>query len=178
MKEFYINSDECAKAILSEHYGWEYPYETNNPIEWLEKYLERNKEYFQYTKVDDGFIIRHKFKDNNNEWEDDIKYTYNPNNEFNSFVSSASTHDGTLLFIFENLDNCAYDLIYLRNKIWNDNYGKVIGIDDKAEIIFGDMYYANANKPEFGTEEKPWRTNRTIVLIPTKIIVSKKNNSL
>lgn len=173
MKKSYPNSKECTIAILKENYNWNDPIESENPIEYIKKFLENYKKYFRYKISDNGFIINHDFDYNENSWSADIKYIYNPNNDFDSFASSASTHDGTLLFVVENIEKCIHDLIYLSLKEFGKKITSPINQGDEVEIVFGDITIADGIKPEFGTKEKPWRTNRTIVVIPTKAIIKR-----
>ena len=173
MEQSYPNSKECVVAILKEVYGWNDRVKPKNPMEYIKGFLERNQKYFRSKINDDNFIINHDFDNKTTEWKADIKYIYNPDSDFNSFVSSASTHDGTLLFVFENIYNCIHDLIYLIFREFGERCNAPVGKGDRAEVIFGDITIANANKPEFGTPEKPWRTQRTIVVIPTKLVVKR-----
>lgn len=169
MKQSYPNSTECSMAILKEYYGWNYSVEYRNPMNYIENFLKQYNKYFRYKISDDGFVINHDFNDDTGNWSADVEYRYNPNNDFNSFASSASTHDGTLMFVYDNITDCVHDLIYLLTREFGEKINSPIAQGDKTEVIFGDMAFANANKPEFGTKEKPWRTQRTIIVIPTKI---------
>ena len=175
MKKSYPNSAECTAAVLKEVYGWNDPAETLNVLKHIESFLKEHEKYFRYTITDNGFIINHDFQYEGNKWKADIKYTYNPNSDFNCFASSASTHDGTFLFIYENIRNCIKDLLYLRAKEWKPLNIATIREGDNAEVIFGDITMADAIKPEFGTEEKPWRQERTIIVIPTKLNIERAN---
>lgn len=169
MKQIYPNSTECAIAILNEVYEWNDSAEHQNPMNYIKNFLEYYKKGLRYEISNDSFVIKHNFHDDEGDWSADIKYTYQPNNDFNSFVSYMSTHDGTLMFVYENISKSVHDLLYLRIREFGEKVKSPIEQGDSVEIVFGDITIANANKPEFGTKEKPWRTQRTITIIPTKI---------
>lgn len=173
MKKVYPNSTKCSMAILKEFYGWNDSVEYQNPMNYIVNFFKKYDKYFRYKISKDSFVINHGFNDGTSNWSANIEYRYAPNNNFNSFVSSASTHDGTLMFVYDNITNCIHDLIYLLMKEFGEKINSPIAQGDKAEVIFGDIAFANANKPEFGTKEKPWRTQRTIVVIPTKINITR-----
>lgn len=173
MKQSYPNSTECSMAILKEFYEWNDSVEYRNPMNYIATFLKQYDKYFRYKISDDGFMINHDFNDGTSNWSADVEYRYNPNNDFNSFASSASTHDGTLMFVYENITKSIHDLLYLRIREFGEKVKSPIEQGIGVEIVFGDITIANANKPEFGTKEKPWRTQRTIVVIPTKINIAR-----
>ena len=118
-----------------------------------------------------------KFNENNQlslVWKNDdadpkldisVKVTYDPDTDFKYFTTSSSRHDGTMLFIYENIETCLKKILSLQT------YDKSIGLPNDANncnyfYTIGDIVVVNEYGMQFATDEKPWMQQRTTVMIP------------
>lgn len=118
-----------------------------------------------------------KFNENNQlslVWKNDdadpkldisVKVTYDPDADFKYFTTSSSRHDGTMLFIYENIEACLKKILSLQT------YDKSIGLPNDANncnyfYTIGDIVVVNEYGMQFAMDEKPWMQQRTTVMIP------------
>lgn len=96
---------------------------------------------------------------------DNVSVRYDPDAEFEYFVSSSSRHDGTLLFELETMGIVA-------NKICSgaSYFAPTPPLSDRKTYIIGDLVLLNEYGEEFGTQEKPWMRMRTTVCLPVKVV--------
>lgn len=94
-----------------------------------------------------------------------ISVQYDPNAQFEYFISSSSRHDGSLLFELETIKTVA-------EKICSGNsyFAHVQPLSDQKTYIIGDLILLNEYGKEFSTEEKPWMQQRTTVCLPVKVV--------
>lgn len=94
-----------------------------------------------------------------------VQIAYNPNADFSYFTTSSSIHDGTLLFVYENINDCIVKILTLQT------YDKRIGIPEDATnynyfYTIGDIVVVNEFDDRFAPAEKPWMRQRTTVMVP------------
>ena len=130
-------------------------------LDWT-KAKEYNYESLYTKRIPDGEYA----------YDDDIAFNfkYNPNADFQYFTSIQFVHDGTLLFI-------SYGVQELINRIYSAaTYNKLIGEPQKNKIasyIYGNSIILN-EYGAFGTENKPWLSERTTILIPIEYHLEDK----
>lgn len=94
-----------------------------------------------------------------------VKVTYNPNADFSYFTTSSSRHDGTLLFVYENIENCIVKILTLQT------YDEKIGLPEDVTnynyfYTIGDIVVVNEFDDRFAPAEKPWMRQRTTAMVP------------
>lgn len=94
-----------------------------------------------------------------------VKVTYDPDADFKYFTTSSSRHDGTMLFVCKNIDDCLKKILSLQT------YDASFGMPKNANnynyfYTIGDIVVVNEYGRHFATDEKPWMQQRTTVMIP------------
>ena len=94
-----------------------------------------------------------------------VKVTYDPDAEFKYFTTSSSRHDGTMLFVYENIEACLKKILSLQT------YDASVGMPKDANncnyfYTIGDIVVVNEYGRRFATDEKPWMQQKTTVMIP------------
>ena len=109
--------------------------------------------------------LNYKNNDTNMSCDISVKVTYDPDVDFKYFTTSSSRHDGTMLFVHENIKNCLNKILFLQT------YDKNVGMPNDANncnyfYTIGDIVVVNEYGMQFATDEKPWMQQRTTVMIP------------
>ena len=109
--------------------------------------------------------LNYKNNDTNMSCDISVKVTYDPDVDFKYFTTSSSRHDGTMLFVHENIKNCLNKILFLQT------YDKNVGLPNDANncnyfYTIGDIVVVNEYGMQFATDEKPWMQQRTTVMIP------------
>lgn len=96
-----------------------------------------------------------------------VTITYDPDADFQYFTYSCSTHDGTLMFVMQNMAECLNRVLHLKTCYSPTGYPTKL---DGAEIHYtiGNFVVCNEYDEQFATKEKPWMLERTTVLLPIK----------
>ena len=94
-----------------------------------------------------------------------VTITYDPDADFQYFTNVSSTHDGTLMFVIDNMVACLNKVLHL------ETYYSPAGCPknfDGAEIYYtvGNFVVCNEYGEQFATKEKPWIEERTTVMLP------------
>lgn len=94
-----------------------------------------------------------------------VKVTYNPNADFSYFTTSSSIHDGTLLFVYGNIENCLEKILTLQT------YDERIGLPEDVTnynyfYTIGDIVVVDEFDDRFAPAEKRWMRQRTTVMVP------------
>lgn len=103
--------------------------------------------------------------DANPQFDIRVKVTYDPDTNFKYFTTSSSIHDGTMLFVYENIEDC------LKKILSSQTYDTSVGMPKDANncnyfYTIGDIVVVNEYGRRFATDEKPWMQQRTTVMIP------------
>lgn len=121
----------------------------------------------QFIKFDENnqLSLNYKNDDTNMSCDISVKVTYDPDADFKYFTTSYSRHDGTMLFVYENIENCLKKILSLQT------YDKSVGLPNDVNnydyfYTIGDIVVANEYGEQFATNEKPWMRQRTTVMIP------------
>lgn len=94
-----------------------------------------------------------------------VKVAYDPDADFKYFTTSSSRYDGTMLFVYENIEACLKKILSLQT------YDVSVGMPKNANncnyfYTIGDIVVVNEYGERFATDEKPWMQQRTTVMIP------------
>lgn len=119
------------------------------PLSIVSEYFKDNKE-FKYGNDNLSVII-----------------VYDPDADFQYFTNVSSTHDGTLIFVYDDMSACLNRVLQL------ETYYLPVGAPKNingAEIYYtiGNFVVCNEYGEQFATEEKPWMLERTTVMLPIK----------
>lgn len=121
----------------------------------------------KFLKLDEHNQVSIVLKDTsaNPKGDINVKVTYNPNADFSYFTTSSSIHDGTLLFVYKNIEDCLVKILTLQT------YDKKIGlpkdvINSNYFYTIGDIVVVNEFDDRFAPAEKPWMRQRTTVMVP------------
>lgn len=96
-----------------------------------------------------------------------------PDADFEYFSSFSSIHDGTLLFVRECADNCAYKIVA------GETYDNRIGCPkdgDTVHFTVGNLVVLNEYDmygTKFAPKDRLWLHQRTTVLIPIKMRIEE-----
>lgn len=107
-----------------------------------------------------------------------VVINHDPSASFDFVHMESCICDGTMLFMFELLEKSFHCL--LKSEIYNketvpDDYLKNFWDYDIFYTI-GDFVCESDNSKEYGTKEKPWMTQRFVVLLPVKVEVKKRED--
>lgn len=97
-----------------------------------------------------------------------ISLVFDPDADFDYFTSSCSVHDGTLMFMFDNMEKCAKRVIIAET--YYTKKGKPQA-GDTIQYTIGNFVVLNefdANGDLFYLKEKPYLMERTTVLLPLR----------
>lgn len=94
-----------------------------------------------------------------------VEITYDPDADFQYFTTSASTHDGTLMFVLENMVKCLEKVMYAQTYFIPAGLPKDLS-NATLRYTIGNFVVCNEYGKQFATKEKPWMTERTTVLLP------------
>lgn len=99
-----------------------------------------------------------------------VSVQYDPDSQFEYFVSSSSRHDGSLLFELETIKTVV-------NKICSglSYFALTPPLSDQKTYIIGDLILLNEYGEQFATQEKPWMQMRTTVCLPVKVVYHSVN---
>ena len=102
-----------------------------------------------------------------------VTVTYDPNAELGYFTTESSRHDGTMLFVAENIAAC------LKKILLCQTYDKTVGMPENPmkchyHYTIGDIVVVNEFGRRFATDEKPWMQQRTTVMIPIAFSYKEK----
>lgn len=106
-----------------------------------------------------------QFKDNQYQFSWDngsFTLTYDPEAEFEYSISNSSRHDGSLIFVQENVVASLNNI--LSGKAFKDISENKLNCD--YYLTMGDIVIINESDKRFATKEKPWMVERTTVAIP------------
>lgn len=93
-----------------------------------------------------------------------VELDFNPNADFEYCTSASSCHDGSLLFLAQNLEECSMNVIQMRT--YNKNVGEPQNGDHIKYTIGNFVVVVERDTERFRTDEKPWLTERTTVMLP------------
>ena len=148
------------------------------------KYSDRNwddAKEFDSSPIFDQFLHGSRKWDIEGEYEEgtDIHIFFDlyidPDADFGYFTSSSSIHDGTLLFVRECADRCAYRIIF------GQTYDERIDPPkdrDTVHYTVGNLVVLNEydmDGTKFAPEDKKWMHQRTTALLPIKMWVEREN---
>ena len=96
-----------------------------------------------------------------------LEITYDPDADFQYYTNSVSTHDGTLMFVLENMERCLAKVLngktyYIPAGVPKNFNGAVI------QYTIGNFVVCNEYGEQFAPKDKPWMTEMTTVLLPIK----------
>ena len=97
-----------------------------------------------------------------------ISLIFDPDADFDYFTSSRSIHDGTMVFVFENMENCAKRVILAET--YYTKKGKPQP-GDTIQYTIGNFVVLNEfdeNRDLFAPKDKPYLQERTTVLLPLR----------
>lgn len=97
-----------------------------------------------------------------------VELEFNDDGCYDYFTSSCCTHDGTLLFIHEMMDECVRRALCMGT--YNRNAGHPESGDNIKYTIGNFVVLNEYDETAFATSEKPWLQSRTTVLLPLKMI--------
>lgn len=101
-----------------------------------------------------------------------IKVVFDPDADFHYFDMSASVHDGTLYFVYQNIENV------VKKVVAGGTYYKLSGSPKTGSFItytVGNFIVINETG-NFGSPKKPWLHEKTTVLLPIKYEVQKHHS--
>ena len=156
-----IEENQVGEHFVKEH--WEEA-SIINPMQYLQAQIKDN----YLTDVSFSTEVLGKYNDITGRRK--IFVQYNPLAKFEYFSSDCCTHDGTLLFEFETINNI------LKSIMSSTTYNKATVPNDYEEnfwkydinYIIGDII-VNTMHGDFGTPEKPWLHSKTTTIIPIAI---------
>ena len=128
-----------------------------------EQILEISPEQFLKLNEDRQLLVRYD-GDNPNSYID-INIRYNPDEDFKCFTEASSRHDGTAIFVLDDINRC------LKRFLTLGVYDREIGMPSNIfnyqyYYTIGDVVITFEHGDRFATEQKPWMTERTTVMIP------------
>lgn len=102
----------------------------------------------------------------------DAEFTFNSDAEFDYFTSSASIHDGTLMFEYKTMCECVVNICCCATR-----YKKYADVEwgDKVKYTIGNFVILNEYDGTFCKDKDPWKRQRTTVLVPLKMEIEKSN---
>lgn len=103
---------------------------------------------------------------------------HDPSASFDFVHMESCVCDGTMLFMFELIEKAFHCL--LKSEIYNkatvpDDYVNNFWDYDIFYTV-GDFVCESDNSDEYSTKEKPWMTQRFVVLLPVKVEVKKRED--
>ena len=139
--------------------------EQNIELDWTDSYEQEAEPYFKN-------ILQETFSftcmSEELKWEQHISLEFNPEANFQYFTQSESIHDGTLLFITENIQKCINRIIMGDTWYQLPNYPQK---PKKAKVHYtiGNFIIVNEfdkDGSKFTPKDKRWMNMRTKVMIP------------
>jgi hypothetical protein len=116
-------------------------------------------------------------KDNqSNDVKINFELNIDPDADFEYFTSVSSIHDGTMLFIYENMEQCARKVVM--GQTYNINKRPPQNGDTVCYTV-GDFVIGNEfdkDRSKFSTKEKPWMQERTTVMLPVKYSIKEQED--
>ena len=136
---------------------------TNLDIAFDNAFQVSPKQFLKFDENNQLFLVW-KNDDADPKLDISVKVTYNPDADFKYFTTSSSRHDGTMLFVFNNIESCLKKILSLQT------YDMNVGIPKNANncnyfYTIGDIVVVNEYGERFATKEKPWMLQRTTVMI-------------
>lgn len=107
---------------------------------------------------------------------DNVKVIYDPEADFDYFTNYQCRNDGTLLFTLQAQQEVVLNVMNLKTHCISkvpDNFVENFGDYDVTYTI-GNIVSVCEHSDEFGTEEKPWMTQRDTAMLPIKFDVKKR----
>lgn len=110
-------------------------------------------------------VIKYEATINGKEVYFSSRLVYDPNADYEYFTSKVSTHDGTLLFVDNTINECIKNIINVQT------YNTIKGFPKELNGVeftytMGDIIVVNETDPKFAPADKPWMQERTTVMIP------------
>lgn len=105
----------------------------------------------------------------------DVELVFDPNAELEYFTSNTCIHDGTLLFIQELMEECVKNVAYCAT--YNKN-GRKPESGDTIKYTVGNFVVLNEYDGEFVPSVHPWLRERTTVLLPIKMEVTSRRETI
>lgn len=96
----------------------------------------------------------------------DVIVNYDADTDFDYFTSDSCVCDGSMIFIIELMAKCLNKVINLRT------YYSLLGPPlngTTVNITIGNFVVANYIDRKYATEEKPWRMDKEVVMLPIKM---------
>lgn len=100
----------------------------------------------------------------------DVEIVFNKDADFDYFTSESCIHDGTLVFIKEIMNKCVKKVCGVET--YNKNVGQP-QMGDTVKYIIGNFIILNEYDEHFAPLNKPWMTERTTVLLPIKMEITR-----
>lgn len=127
----------------------------------------------QFIQFKNNRLIAELTDDANPELDISVTVTYDPNVEFGYFTSQSVRHDGTMLFVAENIIDC------LKKILMCQTYDIRVGLPknpNKCHYYYtiGDIVVVDEYGEQFAPKEKPWMQQRTTVMIPIAFSYKEK----
>ena len=108
---------------------------------------------------------------------DNVKVIYDPEADFDYFTNFQCRNDGTLLFTVQAQQHVLLKVITLETyciskapQDFVDNFNNY-----NVTYTIGNIVSVCEHSLDFGTEEKPWMTQRDTALLPIKFDVEKRS---
>jgi len=103
--------------------------------------------------------------------EMNVTIVYNPDADFEYFSSDVCIHDGTLLFLFESIEDLIYKV--LEAETYNASTAPTAFVNNPwaydVEYTVGDFVINTQYDSKFAPADKPWMMEKQIVCLPIAI---------
>ena len=94
-----------------------------------------------------------------------VNISFDPDGDFQYFTTEVAATDGTLIFVYQLMNNCINKVI-----AGQTYYGPSGPYGDKDTISYtvGNFIIISEVDDKFAPKDKPWCTNRVTVMLPLK----------